>query len=88
MAICFGPLQLALIDLSKIDSLQSYHDHSQISNAYKWYRCLPLTSYPIIERLRDSGAKTFNASINKTFKMCATLVWTSSDFPRLENLSR
>ena len=38
--------------------------------------------------LGDSGVKTFDASINQTFKMHIALMWTISDIPRLGNLSR
>ncbi|XP_058782834.1 uncharacterized protein LOC131657454 [Vicia villosa] len=45
---------------------------------------------PLIKELSElwsDGVDTFDASINETFRMRATLMWTISDFPGLGNLS-
>ncbi|KAK6791163.1 hypothetical protein RDI58_010244 [Solanum bulbocastanum] len=45
---------------------------------------------PLIQGLRElwyDGVQTFDSSKKETFKMCAAVMWTISEFPRLGNLS-
>ncbi|XP_075101708.1 uncharacterized protein LOC142177141 [Nicotiana tabacum] len=45
---------------------------------------------PLIEELKElweTGIDTFDAETNQTFRMCAALMWTVSDFPALAMLS-
>ncbi|XP_057723471.1 uncharacterized protein LOC130939378 [Arachis stenosperma] len=44
---------------------------------------------PLIEELKQlwDGIETYDAKEGNTFKMCAALMWTISDFPGLGNLS-
>ncbi|KAI9195928.1 hypothetical protein LWI28_019482 [Acer negundo] len=45
---------------------------------------------PLIDELKelwDNGLKTFDASTNQNFNMCAALLWTISDFSAYANLS-
>ena len=40
-----------------------------------------------MKELWDKGVKIFDAFMNQTFNMHATLMWTISDFPKISNLS-
>ncbi|XP_016185333.1 uncharacterized protein LOC107626964 [Arachis ipaensis] len=44
---------------------------------------------PLVDELKQlwDGVETYDVKEENTFKMCATLMWTISDFPGLENLS-
>ncbi|XP_072076814.1 uncharacterized protein [Arachis hypogaea] len=44
---------------------------------------------PLIDELKQlwDGVETYDAKEGNTFKMCAALMWTISDFPELGNLS-
>ncbi|XP_016204229.1 uncharacterized protein LOC107644813 [Arachis ipaensis] len=44
---------------------------------------------PLIDELKQlwDGVETYDAKEGNTFKMCAALIWTISDFPGLGNLS-
>lgn len=45
---------------------------------------------PLVKELRElwnDGVETFDASLNESFKLRATLMWTINDMPTLSNLS-